>query len=374
MKGLGGIPLNEAVIGPHGLQGDRSFSMWKVIPGKEGEDALEVMLAGDYLQFVLFHTRIESKTNGQGVNDAKSEIVIEYNPPLTARGENKEQDPENVLRIPLKPDMSRLESKPINFLGSKTTAYDMGDDIAKWITDRIDAGHEVRMMYIGEGNSRPVLGSLAPHSREALAKLSWPTRLLKSLQPFAVPAERVLFNDAGQYLVVTEESNAHVSSMLDEGCEMDVTKFRPNFVVKGSPGPFVEDFWAELKFDNGVRMDITANCFRCQSITVDYSTGKRAADDRGAVWKKLNKSRRVDKGVKWSPVFGRYGYCSSSSVGKTISIGQKAHVTRLNAERTTIGKCNPCNPSPVVGMGNGPLLLSVDWPGLASFGRDHWKR
>ncbi|WYZ42418.1 hypothetical protein EsH8_VI_000117 [Colletotrichum jinshuiense] len=126
---------------------------------------------------------------------------------------------------------------------------------------------------------------------------------------------------------------------------MDIRKFRPNIVVKNASGPFVEDFWGELTFDGGVQMPLTANCYRCQSITVDFETGRAATDDRGLVWKKLNKDRRVDKGAKYSPVFGRYGFCFGSAVGRTLRIGQKAQVTRINPSRTTF-----------------------DWPHLTTFG------
>ncbi|KAF9873969.1 hypothetical protein CkaCkLH20_08703 [Colletotrichum karsti] len=197
----------------------------------------------------------------------------------------------------------------------------MGDQLSSWFSERL--GFETRLAYIGHG-SRPVLGSMAPHSKIGLRK----ARLLKRLQSFvpflSFPEERLVFNDIAHYLVVTEESNNHLSSRLEGGCTMDVTKFRPNIVVKGASGPFVEDFWGELTFDGGIQMPLTANCYRCQSITVDFDTGKTATDDRGMAWKKLNKDRRVDKGAKYSPVFGRYGYCFGSSVGKSLRVGERA--------------------------------------------------
>jgi uncharacterized protein YcbX len=138
---------------------------------------------------------------------------------------------------------------------------------------------------------------------------------------------------------------------------MDITKFRPNIVVSGTQTPFVEDFWAELTFSaatrsptttkeeisshqkaSPIKMPLTANCYRCQSITVDYSTGKAHTDDRGQVWKKLNKDRRVDKGAKYSPVFGRYGFCGGNDVGHEIHVGDHVRVSKRNASRTVFGK------------------------------------
>ncbi|GJC83313.1 mitochondrial amidoxime reducing component 2 [Colletotrichum liriopes] len=224
----------------------------------------------------------------------------------------------------------------------------MGNELASWFSDRL--GFETRLVYIGNG-SRAVLGSLAPNSRGGLKKVRWSYRL-RALVPFlAFPEERLVFNDLAHYLVVTEESTAQVSSRLEGNLEMDVRKFRPNIVVKGASGPFVEDFWGELTFEGSVQMPLTANCYRCQSITVDYETGKAAADDCGLVWKKLNKDRRVDKGAKYSPVFGRYGYCFGSAIEKSLTVGGKVKVTQVNPTRTTF-----------------------DWPHLTSFGLSQTKK
>ncbi|KAL1984536.1 hypothetical protein VTN96DRAFT_9036 [Rasamsonia emersonii] len=125
---------------------------------------------------------------------------------------------------------------------------------------------------------------------------------------------------------------------------MDITKFRPNIVVSGASGPLV---WGELTFHGGIKMALTANCYRCQSITVDHTTGKTADDDRGLVWKKkLNKDCRVDPGAKYSPVFGRHGFCLGESRDEELYVGQDVVVTRYNAKRTVF-----------------------DWPNLTSYGR-----
>jgi uncharacterized protein YcbX len=86
---------------------------------------------------------------------------------------------------------------------------------------------------------------------------------------------------------------------------MDISKFRPKIVVSGSPAPFEEDCWAEMVFPRGIKMRFGSTCWRCQAITVDYATGKKAEDDSGLVWKKLAKDLRVDKGCKYGPLFGK---------------------------------------------------------------------
>ena len=181
--------------------------------------------------------------------------------------------------------------------------------------------------------------------------------------------EGITFADMAPYLVVTEESLHDVSARLAEGVEMDVTKFRPNIVLSGSAEPWEEDFWGGLKIiaqdDNGAACDdgddedvqrndriielaLTSNCARCQSINVDYETGKHGTGEAGSVLKKLMRDRRVDNGMKYSPVFGRYAFLPPTSTfgqlperaagRKKISVGDEVLVSKRNESRTIIGK------------------------------------
>jgi uncharacterized protein YcbX len=320
--------LDKARLGPYGIVGDRTFCLQKVIRSDEGVK-YETMLIGYHLQMALF---VSSLRWGKPGND---EVEVEWK----GRGTNfdvaKDVTTPDKIRFSLQPSIKGQPTLEVNLHTSTTMAYDMGDELSSWFADRF--GFEVRLVYIGDG-SRPVLGSLAPNSPGGLRKARLLQRLRGMLPFLAHPAERLAFNDIAHYLVVTEESNDQVTSRLDEGCTMDVSKFRPNIVVKGAPGAYVEDFWGELTFSGGIRMPLTANCYRCQSITVDYETGATAKDDRGMVWKKLNKDRRVDAGAKYSPVFGRYGYCFGAAAGKMLHVGQGAKVTHVNAKRTTFGE------------------------------------
>lgn len=191
--------------------------------------------------------------------------------------------------------------------------------------------------------------------------------------------EGITFADMAPYLVVTEESLHDVSARLAEGVEMDVTKFRPNIVLSGSAEPWEEDFWGGLKIiakddhdgefcndDDGgdndedeseqsndriIELALTSNCARCQSINVDYETGKYGTGETGSVLKQLMRDRRVEKGMKYSPVFGRYAFLVppaplttySQLPGRVarrgkISVGDKVFVSKRNESRTVIGK------------------------------------
>jgi uncharacterized protein YcbX len=98
-------------------------------------------------------------------------------------------------------------------------------------------------------------------------------------------------------------------------------------VVSGAPTAYDEDYWAEMVFLGGMKMRCGGTCWRCQAIPVDYKTGKKADDDSGLVWKKLAKDRRVDKGWKYGPVFGKYSYTSLGDKGKTIRVGDTEKLT-----------------------------------------------
>ncbi|EXL52335.1 hypothetical protein FOCG_08130 [Fusarium oxysporum f. sp. radicis-lycopersici 26381] len=323
VKGIRGTSLKKARLGPYGFEGDRTFSLQKVNRDENSNLSYETMLIGYHLKLALFSASVDYE---------KGQVTVRWT------GDKADDS----VDFPLKPAVEGRKTIETSLHTSKAKAYDMGDELSQWFSDRL--GDEVRLVYIGN-ESRAVLGSLAPHSSDALKKASFTERIKNILPPLSHPPERLAFNDLAHYLVVTEESNNEVSSRLDEGCSMDITKFRPNIVVRGASKAFAEDFWGELTFAGGIRMPLTANCYRCQSITVDYNTGKTATDDRGTVWKKLNKDRRVDKGAKWSPVFGRYGFCYGEATSKSLTVGQRVDVTRINTQRTTF-----------------------DWPHLTTFG------
>jgi hypothetical protein len=85
-------------------------------------------------------------------------------------------------------------------------------------------------------------------------------------------------------------------------------------------------------------MEFGGTCWRCQAITVDYKTGKKAEGDEGLVWKKLAADRRVDKGWKYGPVFGKYSYTARKDYGKEIRAGDEIVLTKRVKERPVFGK------------------------------------
>ena len=259
-----------------------------------------------------------------------------------------------TLEIPLVPNTEGLKVVNITLHQSPTKAYAMDDTYNTWFSRCF--GYEVILVYLGT-NLRPILGSFSPKASIGNGSLgiSWLSSITQFSWLRAAPTddkEGLTFADCAAYLIVTEESLEDVSSRLSGGFQMDITKFRPNIVLSGSSAAFEEDFWAGLSIKStvnsdakdkeySVSFDLTQNCVRCRSINIDYATGKPGSGETGTVLKKLMKDRRIDKGAKFTPVFGRYGFFNSGSSGtaNSISLGDEVEVTRRNDERTTFGKC-----------------------------------
>lgn len=425
IKGLRPTQLREATLTRHGFPYDRRFMILKINQSPDGtrsepeseSQSLQKMQVSSHPEMTLFFTEMvlpENQSQGGG------KIIVTYRP----RGTH-DNDSEGVkkLEIPLQPDVSGLKEVEINLHNSPTTAYDMGPEFDDWFSACF--GYRVVLVYLG-GYSRAVLGSLAPGKsplhgvpratgtatgtgiwKEFLcgpvaavagvaftfyllnaygyAGLGYGHLLMTTLVSVAFWAwqsrrdiyaslrlakggkeERITFSDHAAYLVVSETSLQNVSDRLKDG-DMDITKFRPNIVLSGAETPFEEDFWAVLRIGSKeekrqARLLLTANCGRCQSINVDFSTGKFGTGESGTVLKKLMGDRRVDRGSKWSPIFGRYGFLDRASGlgGVGVRVGDEVIVERRADSRTVFGR------SMVLFAWLDCVADSVDWPGLST--------
>jgi uncharacterized protein YcbX len=282
----------------------------------------------------------------------------------------------STLSVPLVPNTNGLTQVTVTMHLSPCPAYDTGETYSEWFSCRL--GYPVRLLYVGDyrrkvlGNIGQGVGSGSTHFlHPSLAAMpvillvgysSLPgdyTRLaltallfLASSLIFVRHRKRYLcktqpmitFSDLAAYLVISKRSYQDVNDRLPEDEEMDITKFRANIVVSGARETYEEDFWAELRIRRSIIMKLTQNCARCNSLNVDYATGKPGKTESGSVLKKLSKDRRVDLGMRWSPIFGRYGFLTQATDQTdlvVIKIGDEVEVTRLNSERTVTGKLLP---------------------------------
>ncbi|KAF8251492.1 hypothetical protein K440DRAFT_578984 [Wilcoxina mikolae CBS 423.85] len=224
-----------------------------------------------------------------------------------------------TLTLPLTPPLGTPIS--VSMHNSPCTGYHVSAEADDFFTTHL--GFSTTLVFLGS-SSRAVLGNVAP----AAAPSSWLS--------FAGKQEsKITFADVAPLLLATTASLDEISSRCNT--DIDIRKFRPNIVISPSPSsdelpPFDEDFWAELEVkEKNVRIALTANCGRCQSVNVDFATGGHVEGEKQPL-KKMMKDRRVDEGLRFSPVFGRYGFVLEAE--GEVKVGDKVKVTARNEGRT----------------------------------------
>ncbi|KAH8173200.1 MOSC domain-containing protein [Sarocladium implicatum] len=324
IKGIRGIPIKETQLTPQGLKYDRSFMLCRV-----GEDGLlEKLQLARYPQCALFEQEVIKSDDG-------SKIRVRYLVPEKALVSSRPEMQE-VLELPLEPDFKDADRVDVNLHQSMVSAFKMGNPYDEWFTACF--GFETVLLYIGDAR-RPVLGTFSPKVQQqaAQAQKGW----LSSITSYVTGGENtngdpdwITFTDCAPFLVTTEASLANVNTRFEKPVPM--LKFRPNIVLDGEK-EWDEDFWAELTMHEGsTTISLTKLCNRCTSLNVDYSTGQPAEGEAGTVLKKLMVDRRVDRGLKYSPTFGRYGFLGdgkgeSSTV--LLRVGDEMSVTKRFEER-----------------------------------------
>ncbi|KAH6839408.1 hypothetical protein B0I37DRAFT_290750, partial [Chaetomium sp. MPI-CAGE-AT-0009] len=333
IKGLRGIKLESAQIGPLGIKHDRSFMLYEVHP-TTGE--LKKIQLDTHPRCALFEQHITPAPQ-----DGASVLVVRY---LGSTLEGSEAiEGGGAIELPLEPDMSSLEKTGVVLHSSPTSAYRMGDSYDTWFSQHF--GVPTMLVYLGDGR-RAVLGkTLPPKPAQEQQQQGW----ISSLTSYVTGTQGsggssgpwISFSDVAPLLVASETSLQDVRDRLLNGQPVEMYKFRPNIVVDGAgEDAWAEDFWAELAIGSNEdpkksTLQLTGNCVRCISLNVDYQTGKPAEGELGSVLKRLMKDRRVDTGSKWSPVFGRYAFLDGRHAeGVTVSVGDVVEVTRRNTERS----------------------------------------
>ncbi|KAF8543693.1 MOSC domain-containing protein [Trichophaea hybrida] len=235
----------------------------------------------------------------------------------------------DILTLPLTPPLGAPIS--VSLYNSPCTGYHVSQEADDFFTTHL--GFETTLVFLGS-STRSVLGNVA-----LPAPSSWLSFGRKQ-------ESKITFADVAPLLLATTSSLDEISSRCNT--DVDMRKFRPNIVISPSPSsdelpPFDEDFWAEMEVKKkNVRIALTANCGRCQSINVDFETGGHVEGEKQPL-KKMMKDRRVDAGLKYSPVFGRYGILVENGTGEiSVSVGDEVEVTGRNEERTKFCEFPKC--------------------------------
>ncbi len=343
---------------------DRRFMFQKVADGANMAVARET-------EMCLFTTHVPTDSvAGARVEDLK-EVEVRFGLGHAFNYPDRKVDGSSLI-VPLEPDITGLAEAKVVMHHSPTVGYDMGEKYNQWFSERF--GYDVRLLYIG-GNKRFVLGNMPPNIagaqrqkgtkgegivydyQKALTKNGggsgggWLGGLTGAVRGVLGGEnkenecdgvdEGVAFADVAPYLVISSKSWENAQKRLPEGQVMDITKFRPNIIVDGADETWEEDYWGEIQIGDNAVIVLTQNCARCNSLNVDYETGKVGEGESGKILKKLQSDRRVDKGAKWSPIFGRYGFLKrldGQENGVKVSVGDEVKVLRKNESRTTFGE------------------------------------
>lgn len=366
VKSIRGISLPSLSAMYTGFPHDRRFMLYSVAKDKN-------MHVSEFTEMCLFTTAFADEPS----SSSPSKVIVTYTKDHAFdKPEQKVKD--DPLEIDLAPDTHGLDKFEVTMHSSPTTSYDMGPRYNDWFSERF--GYRVKLLYIGE-NRRKVLGNIPPSiagkQRDELSQAatgsagsgggSWLSSIasttssvvgtLLGTKQYDGEDHGLSFADVAPYLVISTKSWENAQRRLPEGEVMDISKFRPNIIVEGAKDEYEEDYWAELEIgDQGVKFVLTQNCARCNSLNVDYNTGKVAQNEAGKILKKLNSDRRVDQGSKWSPIFGRYGFLAKVPEEKNaaeVKVGDKVRVVRRNDVRTHFGMVSSSRPRLTV------LIMSV---------------
>jgi len=351
IKALRAQSLDVATCTKHGFAYERRFMLLeeKVDSSTNAKTYRNMHVAHDPLGTLFFPTLHPPSSP----NAKDGSVSVVFSPPKNSSTK------ETTLKIPLEPETDDLEEVEITMHQSPTKAYRMPSEYNDWFSSCF--GYTVILAYLGS-NYRPVLMSTSPAAANADTTAgsgnSWLSSLtstatsylpsLSALSPQTPNAKEITFSDCAPYLVVSSASLEPLSARLPDGTEADITKFRPNIVVSGAEGAWEEDFWAELAVGrgkdaagSGVGFTAAHNCARCKSLNIDYETGAPGKGGEGRLLAVMQRDRRVDPGMKYSPVFGRYCFLTNEEEDAVVRVGDEVVVRKANEERTKFGECFP---------------------------------
>ena len=217
IKSLRGIPLQESIIEPRGLQFDRRW-----------------MLVDSNGQF-LTQRRLPKMTFLQPEIHEDHLKVYHIN------------NPQTFITIPFDLGNQPLRAK-VSVWNDELEAVVLSTSINQWFSEIL--GIECRLVVMDEQSSRFIDPDYQIHN------------------------EIVSLADGYPILIIGEASMNDLNNRLSE--PMDIIRFRPNFVFSGGQA-FEEDTWKLFKVGNHVFRG-TKPCARCAVPTIDPDTGLKGKE------------------------------------------------------------------------------------------------
>lgn len=220
IKSCRGHPVEQAVVEPWGLAGDRR---WMLVD----DDGL-VVTARTHPRLVLI----------------TPEFVADG---LLVRA------PDATQLLVTRPDGATLVN--VRVFSSEVAAAPASDEAHAWFSQLV--GEAVRLVYLDD-----------------------PTRRRPN-PAYSRQDDRVSFADGYPLLLATEESLAALNDLIAEGPRagegpMSMTRFRPNLVVAGAPA-WAEDGWRVVRI-GAVSFRVARACDRCVLTTIDPVTATRGKE------------------------------------------------------------------------------------------------
>lgn len=216
IKSCGGTVLDQADVGPRGIEHDREFMVVDAATG-------------------LFLTQRELPRMALIRPEIAGAVLH--------------------LRAPGMPDLAIQtvpagEERDVIVWRDRCRAVDQGAEVAGWLSEFLRT--PCRLVRMAEDYVRHVDPAYAVD-----------------------PADQVGFADGYPFLLISEESLDDLNSRLPEPLPMN--RFRPNIVVAGGGAPYMEDRWRRLAIGT-LTMHIVKACARCTITTTDQDTGARARE------------------------------------------------------------------------------------------------
>ena len=220
VKGLAGIALEEAVVTPFGLKGDRRY-----------------MLIDEA---------------GRFMTQRATPLLTQFN--VTMHGSDRvlvSMDGMGSIQLPMS-DSDATALMPV------TEQVQMWDDSLEAAIGNAEAD-----AFFSDALKAPVrLAWMSPEAR----RMADPA--------YASNDERVSFADGFPILVLGTASVAELNDRLE--IPVPLNRFRANVLV-GNGTPWAEDTWVEMRAQEVV-LELVKPCARCVVIATDQETGKRSTE------------------------------------------------------------------------------------------------
>ena len=290
LKGGRGCSVESATLTRYGLAGDRTYMLVSA--------PLDTPLTGQWT--FLTPRQLPLLATIQPVVDEKGRVTrLEW--------DNQSVD------VPLSP------GPPVDctLWGDAIQGFDCGDDVAQWLTERVNAARKssslwaVRLLWAGEEGMRDGKRVLEDDSVDWV---SWPEGSKDQVQE---DIESGAFSDGFPMLVVSESAIGLLNDKLETvGHAAQMIQFRPNVVLAGLH-PHEEDTIQTARIGSTSCVFVKP-CARCSVPTINPQTGIRSPDAQPS------KTLRTYRAAGGEVFFGMN--VVHTTVGATLSVGDSVEL------------------------------------------------